>query len=123
MALNDDALRSETQTSLIYSLTIIFIILSTASVFLRLYTRARILNSSVLGADDVTITIAQVLAISVSVTTILGMSFLFYQTTDNELIVCRGSMGSWKAYQICPSRGCRQAVEGPLLCTLTHEDG
>lgn len=71
MATNDDVLRSESQTSLIYSLAIIFVTFSTASVVLRIYTRSRLL--SVFGADDVTITIAQVLAIAVSITTILGM--------------------------------------------------
>ncbi|KAF2005227.1 hypothetical protein P154DRAFT_355700 [Amniculicola lignicola CBS 123094] len=69
MAKSDASLEAESQAPLIYSLSIIFVTLSTASVFLRIYTRKRILN--IFGADDITITVAQVLAIAVSVTTIL----------------------------------------------------
>ncbi|KAF2466018.1 uncharacterized protein BDR25DRAFT_238612 [Lindgomyces ingoldianus] len=69
MLKGDVTLEAESQTALIYSLSIIFVTLSTASVGLRLYTRGKVL--SVLGPDDITITIAQVLAIAVSVTTIL----------------------------------------------------
>ncbi|KAF2659433.1 hypothetical protein K491DRAFT_675652 [Lophiostoma macrostomum CBS 122681] len=69
MASNDTALDKESQTALIHCLAIIFVTLSTASVVLRIYTRSRLL--SVLGADDVTICIAQALAIAVSITTIL----------------------------------------------------
>jgi hypothetical protein len=70
MASNDAALGKESQTALINSLAIIFVSLSTASVILRIYTRSRLLG--VFGTDDVTICIAQTLAIAVSVTTILG---------------------------------------------------
>lgn len=65
----DTALRTESQAPLINSLAIIFVALSTASVVLRLYTRKRILD--IFGADDVTISIAQILAIAVSALTIL----------------------------------------------------
>jgi hypothetical protein len=69
MAVPDDDLRTESRTVLINSLAIIFPIVSLASVALRLFTRTRILR--IFGADDVTITIAHVLAIAVSVTTVL----------------------------------------------------
>jgi hypothetical protein len=69
MAANEDDLRGESQTALIISLAIVFPTLSLTSVLLRLYTRTRILR--IFGADDVTISIAQVLAIAVSVTTVL----------------------------------------------------
>ncbi|KAF2689367.1 hypothetical protein K458DRAFT_462316 [Lentithecium fluviatile CBS 122367] len=60
---------AESQAPLINSLAIIFVALSTVSVILRLYTRKRVLN--ILGADDVTISIAQIFAIAVSVLTLL----------------------------------------------------
>lgn len=66
---NEAALRAESLAPLINSLSIIFVVLSTVSVVLRLYTRKRIVE--VIGADDASITIAQVLAIAVSVLTIL----------------------------------------------------
>lgn len=69
MAANEDVLRSETRTALINSLAVGFTTLSLTSVLARLYTRTRILR--ILGPDDITILIAQVLAIAVSVTTIL----------------------------------------------------
>lgn len=69
MAGDEVALQRETQGPLIISLATIFVVLSTISVVLRLYTRKRILD--VFGLDDVTITIAQMLAIAVSVLTIL----------------------------------------------------
>ena len=72
MALNDAVLERESQTALINSLAIIFVSLSTTSVILRIYTRSRLL--SVFGADDITICIAEALAIAVSVTTVLGSS-------------------------------------------------
>jgi hypothetical protein len=70
MALSENALIVESQTVLINSLAIIFVSLSTVSVLLRLYTRRHILDT--FGADDLTITVAQFLAIAVSITTILG---------------------------------------------------
>lgn len=73
MAANDDGLRTESRTTLIVSLAVIFVVFSSISVLLRVYTRTRILR--ILGPDDVTICIAQVLAIAVSVTTILGGYF------------------------------------------------
>lgn len=71
MATTEDGLRAETKAVLINSLAIIFVTLSSLSVLLRLYTRGRILKN--IGADDVTIIVAQILAIAVSVTTLLGM--------------------------------------------------
>jgi hypothetical protein len=62
--------KSESKALLINSLAIIFAVLSTVSVLARVYTRTRILT--ILGADDITICIAQVLAIGVSVITVLG---------------------------------------------------
>jgi hypothetical protein len=70
MARTEDDLSAESQTVLIISLALVFAFLSTTAVLLRLYTRSRILR--IVGPDDVTISIAQVLAIAVSVTTILG---------------------------------------------------
>jgi uncharacterized membrane protein len=64
------ATQEESQAPLINALAIIFVVLSTVSVVLRLYTRKRVLDN--LGADDVTISVAQILAIAVSVLTILG---------------------------------------------------
>ena len=69
MADVDAVLQAESKAPLINSLAILFVVLSTASVILRLYTRKKILD--VLGADDITITLAQVLAIAVSTLTIL----------------------------------------------------
>jgi hypothetical protein len=71
MSASDSILQAQSQGALIHSLSIIFVILSTLSVGLRLYTRSTVLKA--IGADDVAIAIAQVLAIGVSVTTILGM--------------------------------------------------
>jgi hypothetical protein len=65
----DAALQVESKAPLIKSLAIVFVVLSTSSVILRIYTRKRILD--VLGADDITISIAQVLAIAVSTLTVL----------------------------------------------------
>jgi hypothetical protein len=70
MAGVDVATQDESQAPLINALAVIFVVLSTVSVALRLYTRKRILD--IFGADDVTISIAQVLAIAVSVLTTLG---------------------------------------------------
>lgn len=66
---SEERLRSETRTALINSLAVAFSTLSLASVLARLYTRTRILR--IFGPDDITILISQVLAIAVSVTTIL----------------------------------------------------
>lgn len=71
MAGANDSLKGESLVPLINSLAIVFVILSTISVILRLYTRKTILN--IVGADDLTISIAQVLAIAVSVLTVLRM--------------------------------------------------
>ncbi|KAF2017379.1 hypothetical protein BU24DRAFT_149608 [Aaosphaeria arxii CBS 175.79] len=70
---DEGAFRHESQATLINSLAIIFASLSTIAVFLRLYTRLRILN--VFGADDVMIALAQVLAIATSVTTVLEAKY------------------------------------------------
>jgi hypothetical protein len=70
MASHEAALKAESQVALINSLAILFVSFSTVAVLLRLYTRSRILG--IFGADDITITVAQVLAIAVSVTTVLG---------------------------------------------------
>jgi hypothetical protein len=69
MADTNAAFQMESKAPLINSLAIIFVVLSTISVILRLYTRKRLLD--VLGADDITISIAQILAIAVSTLTIL----------------------------------------------------
>ncbi|KAF2639176.1 hypothetical protein P280DRAFT_55674 [Massarina eburnea CBS 473.64] len=73
MADNEASLEAQSQAPLLVSLSIIFGILSTTSVALRLYTRKRILG--IIGPDDVTIVVAEVLAISVSVITILQAHF------------------------------------------------
>ncbi|KAH8723286.1 hypothetical protein GQ44DRAFT_774116 [Phaeosphaeriaceae sp. PMI808] len=69
MSASDSILQVESQTALIHSLSIVFVTLSTASVGLRLYTRSTVLKA--IGADDVAIAVAQVLAIGVSISTIL----------------------------------------------------
>jgi hypothetical protein len=69
MADDGAAFQVESRVTLINTLAIVFVVLSTVSVLLRLYTRKRILD--VLGADDITISIAQVLAIAVSTLTVL----------------------------------------------------
>lgn len=69
MSANEESLRNESQAALINSLSVIFVAFSTIAVVLRIYTRHQIL--SVIGADDVSIAVAQVLAIAVSVTTCL----------------------------------------------------
>jgi hypothetical protein len=60
----------ETQVPKIYSISIIFVLLSTTVTGLRVYTRRCILHS--FSGDDLSICIAQVLAIAVSALTILG---------------------------------------------------
>ncbi|PVH94289.1 hypothetical protein DM02DRAFT_633850 [Periconia macrospinosa] len=65
--------KEQSQVPLINSLCITFSTLSTVSVILRLYTRKKLLN--VVGVDDITISIAQVLAIAVSVLTVLEAHF------------------------------------------------
>ncbi|ORY07925.1 hypothetical protein BCR34DRAFT_630871 [Clohesyomyces aquaticus] len=69
MSTNKAARAGESQTSLIYSLSIVFVTLSTISVGLRLYTRGVLLKT--LGTDDLVITVAQFLAIAVSIATCL----------------------------------------------------
>jgi hypothetical protein len=71
MSLDEAALEAQSQTGLITWLSIIFVIVSAASVALRLYTRKRILD--IVGSDDLAIIVAHVLAIAVSIATILGM--------------------------------------------------
>jgi len=66
---NDAALKAESLAPLIDTLAIIFVIISTVSVALRLYTRKQMLNA--VGPDDISISIAQVLAIVCSVTTVM----------------------------------------------------
>ncbi|KAF2116650.1 hypothetical protein BDV96DRAFT_645067 [Lophiotrema nucula] len=67
MAKSEAFLEGESLKPLINTLAILFVILSTIAVALRIYTRRALLH--VFGADDVSITIAQVLAVAVSVTT------------------------------------------------------
>ncbi|KAF2686747.1 hypothetical protein K458DRAFT_476511, partial [Lentithecium fluviatile CBS 122367] len=69
MSSNEAALEAESQTALIYSLCITLVTISTLSVGLRLYTRTRILK--IVGSDDFAIVVAQILAIAVSIATIL----------------------------------------------------
>lgn len=74
MATADDAaFEAESQAALINCLAIIFVVFSTASVVLRIYTRKRILNA--VGPDDISIVSAQALAIVCSVTTVMGRSY------------------------------------------------
>ena len=99
MATNDDGLRAESKGTLIISLAVVFVVLSATSVILRLFTRTRILK--ILGADDYTIALAQVLAIAVTITTILGKHSLFSSFALQLTAACRGGMGTWTAYTIC----------------------
>ncbi|KAF2712012.1 hypothetical protein K504DRAFT_363733, partial [Pleomassaria siparia CBS 279.74] len=62
-------LRAESMAPLINTLAIVFVVFSTVSVVLRLYTRRLCLNA--LWADDVLIALAQSLAIVCTVTTVL----------------------------------------------------
>jgi len=90
-ATNDAALRAETQGPLVNSLALIFVAFSTISVTLRQYTRKFMLDA--IGPDDITIACAQMLAIGVSVITVLGKSSLFsYEAM--LLTVCRGILGT-----------------------------
>jgi hypothetical protein len=83
---DDAALKTESLAPLIDTLAIIFVIISTVSVALRLYTRKQMLNA--VGPDDISISIAQVLAIVCSVTTVmevfwgLGRHSKFVDTVD-----------------------------------------
>lgn len=70
MATTDERLRVESQTALIISFAVVFAFLSGISVYLRFYTRTRILR--IFGADDIIIIVAHVFSIAVSITTILG---------------------------------------------------
>lgn len=70
MARTEDELRDESQADLIISIAVIFAFVSGVSVYLRFYTRTRILR--ILGPDDIIIIIAHVFSVAVSVTTILG---------------------------------------------------
>ncbi|KAF2749001.1 hypothetical protein M011DRAFT_475753 [Sporormia fimetaria CBS 119925] len=65
---------------LINTLAISFASFSSAAVLLRLYTRTRILR--IFGPDDVTIGIAQVLSIAVSITTVLEVVWGLGQHTQ-----------------------------------------
>jgi hypothetical protein len=67
--INNAALKAESLAPLINTLAIIFVVISTVSVALRLYTRKQMLNA--VGPDDIFIVIAQVLAIVCSVTTVM----------------------------------------------------
>ncbi|KAF2830025.1 hypothetical protein CC86DRAFT_179093 [Ophiobolus disseminans] len=60
---------AESRAPIIYGISISFVILSCASVVLRLYTRLAILRT--FGLEDVAIAVAQVLSFGVSVTTLL----------------------------------------------------
>lgn len=73
MSADEGALRAESQAPLINSLSIVFVTLSTLAVVLRIYTRHRIL--AIVGADDISIAVAQVLAIAVSVATCLEVKW------------------------------------------------
>ncbi|KAK3342001.1 hypothetical protein B0T25DRAFT_438833, partial [Lasiosphaeria hispida] len=64
---------AETTVPIIVGISIAFVAVSTIIVLLRLYTRCVIVGSP--GADDVTIAIAQVLSIGVSVATILQTKY------------------------------------------------
>ena len=65
----DAASKAESLAPLIDTLAIIFVVISTVSVALRLYTRKQMLNA--VGPDDISISVAQVLAIVCSVTTVM----------------------------------------------------
>ena len=68
-------LDAETMQPTLIGISVAFVALSTIVVLLRLYTRCCIIGSPrAVGADDVTIGIAQVLSIGVSVGTVLRMS-------------------------------------------------
>lgn len=103
MATVDDAAsKAESLAPLIDTLAIIFVVISTVSVALRLYTRKHILNA--VGPDDISIVVAQVLAIVCSVTTVmevvwgLGRHTKFVDTVD--------AIKQLKVYQarLCVSR-------------------
>jgi hypothetical protein len=66
---DDVALQAESLAPLINTFAILFVVLSTVSVALRLYTRKQVLDA--VGPDDISIAIAQVLAIVCSVTTVM----------------------------------------------------
>jgi uncharacterized membrane protein len=62
-------LDAETKWPVLVGVSVAFVSVSTLAVLLRLYTRYVVVKAP--GADDVTIAIAQVLSIGVSVATIL----------------------------------------------------
>ncbi|KAK1762900.1 hypothetical protein QBC33DRAFT_253416 [Phialemonium atrogriseum] len=66
-------LDAETRVPLLVGISIGFLCVSTVAVLLRLYTRYIVVKSP--GSDDATIAIAQVLAIGVSITTILQAKY------------------------------------------------
>ena len=60
---------------------ITFAVFSTACVILRLFARKTLLNA--IGVDDITIVVAQVLAIAVSIATVLGEKKISGSRTAN----------------------------------------
>ena len=120
MATVDDvALRAETLGPLINCLSIIFVVISTVGVALRLYTRKCMLNA--VGSDDVTVTVAQVLAIVVSVTTCMGKSsqggFKFTSTSTEKIVEVKWGLGRHTKF-VDPADAIKQLKVSSQYATL-----